>query len=243
MFAAAWGVINFNYVTMFIGQSLNLAGAWLRYLAVQNHSFAAAVISTVFAGASASVVVCSYGVIAERWFRPSQRALATTIAVQSNYAGWALGSLIGLILKGDQERYRQFALLQAFFVSICFPLFLLGYRAAPPHGVQDGETPKAVLGVQQSALLLCHNKQYCLYGVCYAVIGGIGFSIPSAQDVVFGTSCYSTGYNTQHTTFTNLSFIVIGVLAGLSMGALIKEPRDHEKVLASAQRVLLVSRA
>ena len=88
--------------------------------------------TSLSAGASASVIVCSYAVIGQRWFRPSQRALATTIAVQSNYAGWAMGSLIGLAVHGDADAYRQFALWQAAAASLCVPLFLLGYRGATP---------------------------------------------------------------------------------------------------------------
>ena len=113
MFFAAWGVVHHNYITMAIGQSLNVVGAWLRYGAVLHGSFPLAVVSTVCAGASASVIVCSYAVVGERWFAPSQRALATTIAVQSNYAGWAMGSLIGLLVHGDKQSYRTFALWQA----------------------------------------------------------------------------------------------------------------------------------
>ena len=52
MFFAAYGVVHHNYVTMAIGQSLNVVGAWLRYAAVLNGSFPLAVVSTVCAGAS-----------------------------------------------------------------------------------------------------------------------------------------------------------------------------------------------
>ena len=130
MFFAAYGVVHHNDATMAIGQSLNVLGAWLRYAAVINGSFPLAVVSTVCAGASASVIVCSYAVIGQRWFRPSQRGLATTIAVQSNYAGWAMGSLIGLAVHADVGAYRCFALWQAAATSLCVPLFVLGYRGA-----------------------------------------------------------------------------------------------------------------
>ena len=264
MFVAAWGVIHHNYATMAVAQVFNVLGTWLRYAAAQQQSYTMAVLSTVLAGTSASAIVCSYAVIAEGWFRPSQRALATTIAVQSNYAGWALGSLLGLLADGNAAFFADTILLwQAIVVSATIPLFLLGYRAPPPpaceeyaglagegivtieaHGrtgleadlltsrTHDSPT-RATLSVAQSMRHLFGNRKYFLRAICYAALGGIGFAVPAAQDVVFGATCAVNntawaGYDTTHTTFTNLSFILSGVLFGLLAGAVIRSPRNME---------------
>ena len=92
---AAWGVVRHHWSTVAFGNALNVAGGWLRYLAVVRSSYALAVLSSLVCGGAAAVVVCSFTAVSERWFRPSHRGLATSIAVQSNYLGWALGSLIG----------------------------------------------------------------------------------------------------------------------------------------------------
>ncbi|EOD27866.1 hypothetical protein EMIHUDRAFT_463214 [Emiliania huxleyi CCMP1516] len=101
---AAWGVVRHHWSTVAFANALNVAGGWLRYLAVVRSSYALAVLSSLVCGGAAAVVVCSFTAVSERWFRPSHRGLATSIAVQSNYLGWALGSLIGAGEAGEAER-------------------------------------------------------------------------------------------------------------------------------------------
>lgn len=262
MLFASWGVVNYNWTTMLVGQSSNVICAWLRYAAVRYKSYAIAVVSTVFGGVAGAAVVCSYGVIAETWFRPSQRGLATTVAVQSNYAGWAAGSLLGLVANGDARFFSDTIMLaQAVGVTMCIPLFFGGYRGAPAPTAQEGpvsageqvpdgsmlivvEGRKVQMTVAESARTLFRNSKYWVHAICYACFAGIGFSVPSAQDVVFGSSCASnvsnatggggsgwTGYDTEHTTFTNLSFILSGVIAGLIMGAVVRTPQAMDRLV------------
>jgi hypothetical protein len=345
MLVAAWAVVHHSAPAVAVAALLNAAAAWLRYAAVLRRSYPLAVASTVLAGFAAAVVVCSYAVIAERWFRPTQRGLATSVAVQSNYFGWAAGSLIGLAEAGDPHKARQLLLGQAIALSCSVPLILLCYRGEAPgvgHAVSDrqavyesaGQTvnvnngqavnanarqavnandvpavngnarqavnvnarqavnpapvhgrfvaaaaanptaptaspanhapnspvpvravpatsparraanprptaapsatapsqpspPAPPLGALASARTLGRNRRYWVYAIPYSIIGGVGFAIPSAQDVLLGSSCYphtSTGaawhgFDTPHTSFTNLSFILTGVTVGLVAGA------------------------
>ena len=125
---AAWGVVRHHWSTVAFGNALNVAGGWLRYLAVVRSSYALAVLSSLVCGGAAAVVVCSFTAVSERWFRPSSRGLATSIAVQSNYLGWALGSLIGADEAGEAERARALFGWQAVAISCCLPLCLFLYR-------------------------------------------------------------------------------------------------------------------
>ena len=150
MLFASWGVVNYNWTTMLVGQSSNVICAWLRYAAVRYKSYAIAVVSTVFGGVAGAAVVCSYGVIAETWFRPSQRGLATTVAVQSNYAGWAAGSLLGLVANGDARFFSDTIMLaQAVGVTMCIPLFFGGYRGAPAPTAQEGPVSAGGTGARR----------------------------------------------------------------------------------------------
>jgi len=128
---------------------LNVLAAWLRYAAVVQRSYQLAVVSTVLAGAAAAVVVCSYAVVAHRWFRPTQRGLATSVAVQSNYLGWALGSLIGLANGGSEEAAISLLKWQAIIISASLPAFFLCYRGDAPTeqiAVLPGQSEQGVLG-------------------------------------------------------------------------------------------------
>lgn len=250
MFLASYGVIHYNWWTMLSGQTLNVIGTWMRYVAVQLESYSLAIVSTVFAGCSAAAIVCSYAVIAERWFRPSQRGFATTVAVQSNYAGWALGSLLGLLAHSDKDFYaNQVLLVQAIVVSLCLPFFFLGYRGGTSGGggrsvaLENADEPMLSaaepslgndhqqMSVKDSAALLGRNFEYWVYAVSYAIIGGIGFSVPSAQAAIFSECSPDLKFDTPHTTFTNLSFILSGVVAGILISPFVKTPRQMEVVV------------
>ena len=138
---ATVGVASHETATMLCAHVLNIVGAWLRYQAVVDRSYAVAIASTVSAGAAASVIVSSYGAIAKRWFPPAQRSLATSIAVQSNYLGWAMGSLIGVAVRGSLANFRGFLFWQAVCISATLPLFLLVHYGLPLRAASGGGPP------------------------------------------------------------------------------------------------------
>ena len=107
----------------------NLAGAWLRYTAALYSSYMCAVISSCCIGAAASVVICSFAYVPEQYFGTEERTLATALAVQSNYFGWALGCvLVPAIIHGADyvSDFQTFSLVQAVILTsslLFFPVF------------------------------------------------------------------------------------------------------------------------
>eukprot|EP00937_MAST-01D_sp_MAST-1D-sp2_P007345 g7345.t1 len=83
-----------NWAFTGLGVVCNVAGAWTRYAAILQRSYGLMVLSSVLIGAASAMVICTYALLAERWFPAAQRTLATTLAVQSNYFGWLLGAWI-----------------------------------------------------------------------------------------------------------------------------------------------------
>ena len=88
-----------NWLTTGVGMFCNFLGGWFRYAACRaahggdaRQGKLLALLSSVFIGFAAAVIICSYSAVATRWFPPHERTLATTIAVQSNYAGWCVGA-------------------------------------------------------------------------------------------------------------------------------------------------------
>ena len=117
---------------------LIVAGAWLRFAALMSHSYSLAMLSTVVLGVAGGVIFTSFTFLPERWFPPSERGLATALAVQSNYAGWALGCLNPIML-GDnrgagESGFRTFLLWQAIITSFGLPLQLMVSSRAPVAG-------------------------------------------------------------------------------------------------------------
>jgi hypothetical protein len=70
-------------LTSGLGVLANVAGAWLRLLAVARRSYPLALLSSITIGLSSAVLICSYSRIAARHFPPRERTLATTLGVQA----------------------------------------------------------------------------------------------------------------------------------------------------------------
>ena len=83
---------------------------------------------------SAAIIICSYTHLASRWFPPSERTFATSIAVQCNYAGWCVGTLIPLTVT-TVASLNSFMLWQALFGSSALVLFLLFHREKPKGNI------------------------------------------------------------------------------------------------------------
>lgn len=110
---------------------LNVSAAWVRHRSVLHHSFDQAFASTILLGAGAAVVVSSYTVVPEAWFAPEERGLATSIAVQSNYAGWALGSFIPIVVQNPGAMV-EFTRVQVVGTVVILVLFLVAYSTRGP---------------------------------------------------------------------------------------------------------------
>jgi len=126
----AYPLFRYNWSTMLLGVSLNVACAWLRYAAVVRHSYAMGLASSCLAGGAAAVIVSSYSIVPENWFGPSERGLATAIGVQANYLGWGFGVLLPLYVD-SLSAFTTFCFWQALAMSLAIPVFVLGYRAPP----------------------------------------------------------------------------------------------------------------
>jgi hypothetical protein len=129
----AYPLFRYNWSTMLLGVSLNVACAWLRYAAVVHHSYAMGLASSCLAGGAAAVIVSSYSIVPENWFGPSERGLATAIGVQANYLGWGFGVLLPLYVD-SLSAFTTFCFWQALAMSLAIPVprRRLKHSALPP---------------------------------------------------------------------------------------------------------------
>ena len=196
---AARGLVHHPSATSFAAPLANAAAGWLRYAAVVRGSYGLALLSSIVLGFAGAVIGCSYAEIAERHFPPSQRSLATTLAVQSNYAGWALGAVLVPSCVHDARGMLAFMRAQAIVVSAGVPIFLavhVASRAKPADAplaatdaahdaVADPATadrvPPAPLGALPSLVALCTNVRFIVYALSFSILGGAGFAIPAVQ--------------------------------------------------------------
>ena len=231
---------------------LNVLAAWLRWLAVAAESYEIALLSSLVLGSASAIVICSFTAIAEHCFPPEQRTLATTIAVQSNYFGWAIGSLIPSVVS-DVETMQACMLAQAILVSVALPAYLLASpppscaAAPPPPGggaaaggagpssdppgskgaASDGDGDELKLTLRESFLSMATNSQLLLHGLAYSVMAGVSFAVTAVQDSILT----DLGFASTCAQWTNFAFITSGVGAGLILGITVTDAEQYAPTL------------
>jgi MFS family permease len=226
-----------NWLTTGLGTASNCVGAWLRYVAVKNASIEIAIVSSVFVGFAAAVIVSSYSAVASRWFPPSERTLATSLAVQSNYAGWCLGAVVIPYCINKSEDLLDAMFYQAIYLSFCLALFFLVHRENPImvsaesdpmlESTVDHEEKHEELSALESLKALVSDKQYVLQCLCYSTLAGVSFAIPAFQTTALAT----INLTSKQSAWTNFAFVLSGVVTGLCAGFFTKSSEHFPKIL------------
>lgn len=246
-----------NYAASLVGVCLNVMGAWVRYAAMDGGNLALTTLSTALIGGASAMVICTYSLLAERWFPPEERTFATTCGVQSNYFGWLLGAVITPRVVSHVDDLDGFFLWQAIAATLALPLFLAFHRARPPPDDQSAEygggndqaaalpddEHDAAMPAKEIAARLFGDRQVWLQVFAFSLMGGISFAIPAISDEVYDHPGALSG---DQTSWLNFSFILCGVAGGLTLGKLIKHESQFFPVLrklfwgSSAATLLLV---
>ena len=141
-----------GFTTTALSLGFNALGAWLRLAAVVTSSFNLALASSVSLGFYAGVMICTFTDLPMRYFPPHERSLVTSIAVQCNYLGQALGSLIpylvspctpdastkqcsSVFLSDTRDRFEHTLLSQAVAMTAPLPLFVILRWCSPSSGI------------------------------------------------------------------------------------------------------------
>eukprot|EP00928_Gymnodinium_smaydae_P090547 TRINITY_DN74335_c0_g1_i1.p1 TRINITY_DN74335_c0_g1~~TRINITY_DN74335_c0_g1_i1.p1 ORF type:complete len:414 (-),score=77.26 TRINITY_DN74335_c0_g1_i1:15-1256(-) len=210
-FVATYFLQRRSGITFFASVLLDVLGAWLRWLSVLRQSFVLCLASTVCIGSSFAICCMAFAVIGERWFREDQQVLATSLGVQSNYAGWCAGALAIPSLVHTEEDLRSFLLVQAIAVSLGLVLFALFHDEASAKPLSG----HAAQPLESSLSRLARNQQYLVQLACYATLGAISYAVPGVQDGLFSVHF---GWDQSTTRWTNLAFIAAGVVNGIYVG-------------------------
>lgn len=231
----------YNLAVTIGGMAFNCLGAWLRWLSVHvaasgcahcaKHGRVICIISCVCVGFGAAAVVCSYAAIPARWFPPSERTLATSIAVQSNYAGWCVGALLFPYAIADTADLERLQLYQAVAMTAFFVLFATVYRDRQQAGAYNEQWLKDPheehMPFKRAMANLATNWQYVLQCLCYATLVGVSFAIPAFQT----TALQSLNLDDKAAAWTNVAFIATGLVTGIASGRFCSSPSHFEPFL------------
>ena len=258
---AAYSIGNSLWATSLCCVLLNVLAAWLRWLAVAAESYEIALLSSLVLGSASAIVICSFTAIAEHCFPPEQRTLATTIAVQSNYFGWAIGSLIPSVVS-DVETMQACMLAQAFLVSVALPAYLLasppptrcccggggGATAAPPPpgggaaagGAGPSSDPPGSKGAASDGdgdeLKLTLRESFLSMATnSQLLLHGLAYSVMAgvsfAVTAVQDSILTDLGFASTCAQWTNFAFITSGVGAGLILGITVTDAEQYAPTL------------
>ena len=266
MLVAGWALLRgYDWSACLAMSALIVLAGWLRWAAVVVGSYALAVVSTALVGVAGGVIFTMFTFLPARWFPEGERGLATSLAVQATYAGWALGALIPIVLGSGGDEHAQvvndetFLLAQAIVASVLLPLHFVANRRGPLHAGAGGAAPTAAAaiaaatvtttdggdgddgGVGKTLCLLATRPQYVVHSCCYAVLGGVGYAVGGAVDECFGGILTDDAVGVAHPTmWLTFVFIVAGVVAGLILGAAVP---DRPRAQAAALRTLFAAAA
>ena len=120
-----------NWAVMGLGVIGNVTGGWARWYSVRQGSYTTAMMSSVLLGVAGAAIIVSIVPLAKHNFSEEQRTLATTIAVQLNYAGWCIASVVIPTFSSTERDLEHLMFLQAVIISAGLPLFLFFHRPRP----------------------------------------------------------------------------------------------------------------
>ena len=228
-----------NWTVTGIGTFANIIAAWLRWYCIKEGSYFIAMVSSFFLGVAGASIIVSIVPLAKYNFSTAQRTLATTIAVQLNYAGWCVGSFIIPSYTSNKEDFENLMYLQAIIASFGLLLFVSFHRPRPtfccectgrrdkdnsyrnrkknttPLIADNSEANTHLISEKVGLVELLSNANFVIQGMSFAVLGGISFAIPAVQDEIFS----EVGLNQDLTKWTNVTFVLSGVVSGLLLGA------------------------
>eukprot|EP00929_Paragymnodinium_shiwhaense_P095639 TRINITY_DN5688_c0_g1_i1.p1 TRINITY_DN5688_c0_g1~~TRINITY_DN5688_c0_g1_i1.p1 ORF type:complete len:478 (+),score=59.10 TRINITY_DN5688_c0_g1_i1:119-1552(+) len=125
-------VDRYDYWMTFAGTSCTILCAWLRWIAVWQESFEIAAASSAFLGLGVGIIFARLAELPAKWFGTDERNIATAIAVQSNFFGWAFGGVVVPCLVDTTASLGSFLLVQAGVVTVCLPAFFACHRVPGP---------------------------------------------------------------------------------------------------------------
>ena len=227
-----------NWVVMGMAAVSNVAGGWARWYSVREGSYSIAMASSILLGLAAAGIIVSIVPLAKHNFDEAQRTLSTTIAVQLNYGGWCVSSVVIPSFSSTADELEDLMFLQAIIISVGLPLFVLFHRPRPEsccgsadragtalrRASQPTATYSILDGVHEheedaeggSLWDILTNRNFIVQSLSFSMLGGISFAIPAVQDEIFNDLGLEQGL----TKWTNLGFLMSGVASGLLLGVI-----------------------
>ena len=128
-------------VTIVTAATLNFISSWFRFAGYQRNGFVFVMVGNVFAGLAQCFILFVPPTLAAKWFSDTERAKATSLGVQANILGIAIGYLVGAALIPTsglpdfdhvvKNRIKISLLVQAVFCTVMLFLSVVFLQESP----------------------------------------------------------------------------------------------------------------
>mmetsp|Transcript_38505 Transcript_38505/g.119810 ORF Transcript_38505/g.119810 Transcript_38505/m.119810 type:complete len:462 (+) Transcript_38505:55-1440(+) len=240
--------------------TMNALCALVRWVGVHKRSYPLCLISTVLLGAGAWTILPMPAQLSEQRFPPEKWTLTTSMAVQANFFGWMLGSLVVPLVVHDPQSMETFLLCQLASSALVLVVYAVCYRPVDAGDVARGRFLREAVSFSSAAgssLVEALSDAAAAEGASHNSRGHAGNDLedflralrtyPSLgmQLVAYGTlagvgfavpGCNDTilshlGFSPRVSAGVNIAFIGSGVLSGLGLGYFCSSPMRFGVVL------------
>lgn len=146
MIPGLWLVTNCEGIGLGFSIFVNVSSTWVRWIGVKSRSYPLCFASALLNAAGAWVILPLPAQLSQQRFPPAWWALTTSMAIQANYTGWLLGSVLPPQFVKDGESMERFMLVQALCSLPVIVSFLLFYRPVQLSERLAGEQSRLNLG-------------------------------------------------------------------------------------------------
>ena len=190
---------------------LMLTGGWIRYFAGSNYT--GALVGQLIIGFSTAPAFGISTFLPDRWFSSNERFLVTTIALYSNYFGWALGYIMPCILIGEDTKNMPLnVLVQAIIMTIPFSIGVFCVKNRPKVPPSYSALVKLTdhFGFWEEMKVLVRMPHFLGSSFFFGVFISVSFSVSSTSGIYMeplNLSYFEQG-------LIGFSYVVTGMIAG-----------------------------
>eukprot|EP00735_Rhodelphis_limneticus_P012634 TRINITY_DN5950_c0_g1::TRINITY_DN5950_c0_g1_i1::g.9952::m.9952 TRINITY_DN5950_c0_g1::TRINITY_DN5950_c0_g1_i1::g.9952 ORF type:complete len:434 (+),score=78.02,sp/Q28FF3/MFS7A_XENTR/38.46/4e-92,MFS_1/PF07690.11/3.6e-31,MFS_1/PF07690.11/1.9e+03,MFS_2/PF13347.1/4.3e-07,MFS_2/PF13347.1/4.6e+02,Nodulin-like/PF06813.8/0.00011,Nodulin-like/PF06813.8/3.9,OATP/PF03137.15/19,OATP/PF03137.15/0.0023,SPC25/PF06703.6/0.063,NADH_oxidored/PF08040.6/15,NADH_oxidored/PF08040.6/30 TRINITY_DN5950_c0_g1_i1:108-1409( len=216
-----WGVL--------IGASLNILGAWVRYLSSTASSkdteLGVLFLGQILAACAQPFILNAPTKLAAVWFGETERATANTIASISNPVGIAVASVLSPMIVHDPDEIPTMHLIYAVVGTVggIFAFFFQDEPPTHPSASAGTETTDFMAGLR-SAL---KNKQYLLLLFGF----GIGLGCFNALTTLLQQIIEPHGYSEDDAGTFGAIVIGAGLVGAAIVGPLVDKTHKYKEIL------------
>eukprot|EP00927_Polykrikos_kofoidii_P073381 TRINITY_DN69425_c0_g1_i1.p1 TRINITY_DN69425_c0_g1~~TRINITY_DN69425_c0_g1_i1.p1 ORF type:complete len:439 (+),score=48.58 TRINITY_DN69425_c0_g1_i1:59-1375(+) len=220
-----------NWIVSCVCVLCTVVSGWLRIWAAYEHSWGLTELAHALTAPGTALIFVGFAELPSKWFLEARdNALATAIAVQSAFIGWASGAFFAPLLRRSESRMRLFLLVQAIVLTICVPVFVSMHKSLPNIAVRPTTQPRDVRASRRSGRgslidaghdsvsavrVMASSPVFVLLCIAAGLFEGVGLTVPAlladdflALNLFSRTECALLGF----------IFIISGSVAGFVLG-------------------------